>query len=245
MCRPPGRLLDQHNPIAGREQRRRNAAASRIVASQKASRVEPILARSGAADPRRDAISNTQERDGARSVASRVQGEPSNALALQNRLDSEGMGLVWGKRRCDLSTRGLIGRHSLAEAPVCRSSGWIGEVGDAPERPLNRRKARECPAGASRRAHHSRSEMGVRCASVHPLVDLHDAEGLDDIDLIVTTLRRCVNAARDGGCAFRKAGIFPTKPRPSPCHASLPNGRARKVGLRRSRTTTSGCFRSS
>jgi S-adenosylmethionine decarboxylase len=37
---------------------------------------------------------------------------------------------------------------------------------------------------------------GVRCAGVHLIVDLHGAEGLNDIDLIEATLRRCVNAAQ-------------------------------------------------
>src|SRR4051794_5049435 len=36
---------------------------------------------------------------------------------------------------------------------------------------------------------------GVRCAGVHLIVDLHGAKGLDDIDLIEATLRRCVDAA--------------------------------------------------
>ena len=36
---------------------------------------------------------------------------------------------------------------------------------------------------------------GVRCAGVHLIVDLYEAEGLDDIDLIEATLRRCVAAA--------------------------------------------------
>ena len=37
---------------------------------------------------------------------------------------------------------------------------------------------------------------GVRCAGVHLIVDLHGAVGLDDIDLIEATLRRCVTAAK-------------------------------------------------
>ena len=37
---------------------------------------------------------------------------------------------------------------------------------------------------------------GVRCAGVHLIVDLHGADGLDDIDLIEATLRRCVEAAQ-------------------------------------------------
>ena len=37
---------------------------------------------------------------------------------------------------------------------------------------------------------------GVRCAGVHLIVDLYEAEHLDDIDHIEATLRRCVQAAR-------------------------------------------------
>ena len=37
---------------------------------------------------------------------------------------------------------------------------------------------------------------GVRCAGVHLIIDLHGAKGLDDIDLVEATLRRCVDAAR-------------------------------------------------
>src|SRR5262249_58345102 len=48
---------------------------------------------------------------------------------------------------------------------------------------------------ADERADHFALRNGVRCAGVHLIVDLHEAEGLDDIDLIETTLRRCVDAA--------------------------------------------------
>ena len=37
---------------------------------------------------------------------------------------------------------------------------------------------------------------GVRCAGVHLIIDLHGARGLDDIDLVEATLRRCVEAAQ-------------------------------------------------
>ena len=36
---------------------------------------------------------------------------------------------------------------------------------------------------------------GVRCAGAHLIIDLYDAERLDDVDHIETTLRRCVDAA--------------------------------------------------
>jgi S-adenosylmethionine decarboxylase len=48
---------------------------------------------------------------------------------------------------------------------------------------------------AEEREDHFAERNGVRCAGVHLIVDLHGASGLDDIDLIETTLRRCVDAA--------------------------------------------------
>jgi S-adenosylmethionine decarboxylase len=52
------------------------------------------------------------------------------------------------------------------------------------------------PAPAVEREDHFAVRNGVRCAGVHLIVDLHGAQGLDDIDLIERTLRRCVDAAR-------------------------------------------------
>ncbi len=43
---------------------------------------------------------------------------------------------------------------------------------------------------------HFAVRKGVRCAGVHLIVDLHGATGLDDIDLIEATLRKCVIAAK-------------------------------------------------
>jgi S-adenosylmethionine decarboxylase len=51
------------------------------------------------------------------------------------------------------------------------------------------------PAANDERADHFALRNGVRCAGVHLIVDLHEAKGLDDIDLIDATLRRCVDAA--------------------------------------------------
>src|ERR1700752_466571 len=49
---------------------------------------------------------------------------------------------------------------------------------------------------AEERHDHFALRNGVQCAGVHLIVDLHEAEGLDDIDLIEATLRSCVTAAR-------------------------------------------------
>jgi S-adenosylmethionine decarboxylase len=48
---------------------------------------------------------------------------------------------------------------------------------------------------AEQREDHFAIRNGVRCAGVHLIVDLHGAQGLDDIDLVEATLRRCVEAA--------------------------------------------------
>ena len=49
---------------------------------------------------------------------------------------------------------------------------------------------------AEDREDHFAIRDGVRCAGVHLIIDLHGAEGLNDIDLIEATLRRCVDAAQ-------------------------------------------------
>ena len=45
------------------------------------------------------------------------------------------------------------------------------------------------------RSDHFVVRNGVRCAGAHLIVDLYEAERLDDIDHIELTLRRCVEAA--------------------------------------------------
>ena len=51
------------------------------------------------------------------------------------------------------------------------------------------------PAVADERKDHFVERNGVRCAGVHLIIDLYEAEGLDDIDRIEEALRRCVAAA--------------------------------------------------
>jgi S-adenosylmethionine decarboxylase len=60
----------------------------------------------------------------------------------------------------------------------------------------SRRKPMTVVAPTSEREDHFAVRNGVRCAGVHLIIDLHGARGLDDIDLVEATLRRCVNAAR-------------------------------------------------
>jgi S-adenosylmethionine decarboxylase len=51
------------------------------------------------------------------------------------------------------------------------------------------------PAVLDERKDHFVERNGVRCAGVHLIIDLYEAEGLDDIDRIEEALRRCVAAA--------------------------------------------------
>ncbi|HLH95753.1 MAG TPA: adenosylmethionine decarboxylase [Xanthobacteraceae bacterium] len=51
-------------------------------------------------------------------------------------------------------------------------------------------------SGNEQRDDHFAVRNGVACAGVHLIIDLHGGEGLNDIDLIDATLRRCVAAAR-------------------------------------------------
>ena len=52
------------------------------------------------------------------------------------------------------------------------------------------------PVPADERHDHFAIRNGVRCAGVHLIVDLYDAERLDDIEHIEATLRHCVEAAK-------------------------------------------------
>jgi len=52
------------------------------------------------------------------------------------------------------------------------------------------------PNPAEDRHDHFALRNGVRCAGVHLIIDLYEAEGLNDIDLIEATLRHCVEAAK-------------------------------------------------
>jgi S-adenosylmethionine decarboxylase len=49
---------------------------------------------------------------------------------------------------------------------------------------------------AEEREDHFAVRKGVRCAGVHLIIDVKGGVGLNDIDLIEATLRRCVDAAR-------------------------------------------------
>ena len=81
----------------------------------------------------------------------------------------------------------------MRQAALLRSDKGLGTPG------TDRKKVKPAIAATTiaddDRKDHFVVRNGVRCAGVHLIVDLHEAHGLDDIDLIETTLRRCVDAA--------------------------------------------------
>lgn len=84
----------------------------------------------------------------------------------------------------------------MRQHALLRSEKGLGVPGTARKRDTKVAKmAVVAPAPAQERDDHFAIRNGVRCAGVHLIVDLHDATGLDDIDLIELTLRRCVDAA--------------------------------------------------
>ena len=69
------------------------------------------------------------------------------------------------------------------------------ELDEVIKAPKAKTAARAAAAQSEERDDHFVVRNGVRCAGAHLIVDLYDAHGLDDIDLIEDTLRRCVAAA--------------------------------------------------
>jgi S-adenosylmethionine decarboxylase len=82
----------------------------------------------------------------------------------------------------------------MRQNALLRSEKGLGNPGTAREKAA--KVAVVKPAPVEERHDHFAVRDGVRCAGVHLIVDLHQAQGLDDIDLIEATLRRCVEAAR-------------------------------------------------
>ncbi len=82
----------------------------------------------------------------------------------------------------------------MRQNALLRSGKGLGTPGTARRKPAPVSVMK--PAAIEKRADHFALRNGVHCAGVHMIIDLHGAQGLDDIDLIDATLRRCVSAAR-------------------------------------------------
>ena len=81
----------------------------------------------------------------------------------------------------------------MSQNALLRSGKGLGTPGTARKKKPDIAVVPSVPA--EERHDHFAVRNGVPCAGVHLIVDLHQAHGLDDIDLIETTLRRCVDAA--------------------------------------------------
>ena len=82
----------------------------------------------------------------------------------------------------------------MRQNALLRSGKGLGTPGTARKKVAHVSVVQTVP-GEDREGHFA-VRNGVRCAGVHLIVDLHGAEGLNDIDLIEATLRRCVDAAQ-------------------------------------------------
>jgi S-adenosylmethionine decarboxylase len=74
----------------------------------------------------------------------------------------------------------VVVRHPKAKQARLSKVQVVGEMGAADDGPRN---------------DHFIVRNGVRCAGAHLIVDLYEADRLDDIDHIEATLRRCVEEA--------------------------------------------------
>ena len=84
----------------------------------------------------------------------------------------------------------------MRQNALLRSDKSLRNPGTARTKPVPVPVSAPVVVPVSERDDHFALRHGVRCAGVHLIIDLHGAKGLDDIDLVETTLRRCVDAAQ-------------------------------------------------
>ena len=84
----------------------------------------------------------------------------------------------------------------MSRNALLRSGKGLGIPGTARKDDRKTRLKVASPVPLGNGPGHFAVRNGVRCAGVHLIVDLHDAQRLDDIGHIEETLRRCVEAAR-------------------------------------------------
>jgi S-adenosylmethionine decarboxylase len=84
----------------------------------------------------------------------------------------------------------------MSQNALLRSGKGLGIPGTARKEDKKTKLTVALPLPAEDRQDHFAVRNGVRCAGVHLIVDLYEAEHLDDIDHIEATLRHCVEAAR-------------------------------------------------
>ena len=84
----------------------------------------------------------------------------------------------------------------MSQNALLRSGKGLGIPGTARKEDKKTKLTVALPLPSEDRQDHFAVRNGVRCAGVHLIVDLYEAEHLDDIDHIEATLRHCVEAAR-------------------------------------------------
>jgi S-adenosylmethionine decarboxylase len=84
----------------------------------------------------------------------------------------------------------------MSQDALLRSRKGLGVPGTARKEDRKTKLKVAAPAPFAEVQGHFAIRNGIRCAGVHLIIDLHDAQRLDDIEHIETTLRRCVDVAR-------------------------------------------------
>jgi S-adenosylmethionine decarboxylase len=82
----------------------------------------------------------------------------------------------------------------MRQNALLRSGKGLGTPGTTRKKAA--RMSVVAPVRSEKPDYHLAVRNGVRCAGVHLIIDVRGAQGLDDIDLIEATLRRCVSAAQ-------------------------------------------------
>ena len=83
----------------------------------------------------------------------------------------------------------------MSQNALLRSGKGLGIPGTARKEDRKTKLTVAAPAPVEDRQDHFAVRNGVRCAGVHLIVDLYDAQHLDNIDRIDEALRRAVAAA--------------------------------------------------
>jgi len=84
----------------------------------------------------------------------------------------------------------------MRQAALLRSDKGLGTPGTDRKKAKPAKRPVIVPVNDDDRKDHFVLRNGVRCAGAHLIVDLYDAERLDDIDHIESVLRRAVTAAK-------------------------------------------------
>ena len=120
---------------------------------------------------------------------------------------SGGIRFPWRRLAGSLGFSSLVGEDGMSQNALLRSGKGLGIPGTARKEDRKTKLTVAAPAPVEDRQDHFAVRNGVRCAGVHLIVDLYEAQHLDDIDHIEATLRRCVAGGKRDAPAYPSASL--------------------------------------